>query len=282
MSEYQYFEFLAIDRPLDDDQLAEVRSLTTRASITATRFVNEYHWGDFKGDPHQLMERHYDAHLYLTNWGTHQVMFRLPRDVVDLGTIEDYCVGDQVTAWTTDESVILDFTIEECLDDFDYEPETLLPAIVGVRAELAAGDLRPLYLAWLAAYGVWERNEDAFGPEADDDIEPPIPPGLNALTTPQRALADFLHLDTALLTIAAAPSQPLNERVDAPDDLATWITHLPPTEKDRLLTRVAQGAPVHLELLRRFHQETTPPTPTPPHRTVAHLLDTTAHHRATH
>ena len=51
MSEYQYYEFLAVDRPLDDDEQAEVRSLSTRARITATSFVNEYHWGDFKGDP---------------------------------------------------------------------------------------------------------------------------------------------------------------------------------------------------------------------------------------
>lgn len=34
MSEYQYYEFLAIDRPLDDTQQAQVRSLSTRARIT--------------------------------------------------------------------------------------------------------------------------------------------------------------------------------------------------------------------------------------------------------
>lgn len=55
MSEYQYYEFLAIDRPLDDEERAAVRSLSTRATITPTRFVNEYHWGDFSGDPNRLM-----------------------------------------------------------------------------------------------------------------------------------------------------------------------------------------------------------------------------------
>ena len=78
VSEYQYYEFLAVDRPLDDAEQAEVRSLSTRARITATSFVNEYHWGDFNGDPNRLMERYYDAHLYVANWGTHRVMFRLP------------------------------------------------------------------------------------------------------------------------------------------------------------------------------------------------------------
>ena len=56
MSAYQYYEFLAIDRPLTDEQQARVRSLSTRARITATSFVNEYQWGDFRGRPDQLME----------------------------------------------------------------------------------------------------------------------------------------------------------------------------------------------------------------------------------
>ncbi|MHB8246982.1 MAG: hypothetical protein ACYDGN_16870, partial [Acidimicrobiales bacterium] len=51
MSEYQYYEFLAIDRPLDARQQGELRALSTRARITSTRLVNTYHWGDFKGDP---------------------------------------------------------------------------------------------------------------------------------------------------------------------------------------------------------------------------------------
>jgi len=70
MSEYQYYEFLALDRPLTEKQRAELRSLSTRTEITATRFVNEYHWGDFKGDPPKMMERYFDASLYLANWGT--------------------------------------------------------------------------------------------------------------------------------------------------------------------------------------------------------------------
>ena len=64
---------------MDERQQAEVRALSTRARVTATSFTNEYHWGNFRGDPRRMMERYYDAHLYLTNWGTHQVMLRLPR-----------------------------------------------------------------------------------------------------------------------------------------------------------------------------------------------------------
>jgi hypothetical protein len=51
LSEYQYYEFLAIDEALDARQMRELRALSTRARITPTGFVNTYHWGDFKGDP---------------------------------------------------------------------------------------------------------------------------------------------------------------------------------------------------------------------------------------
>jgi hypothetical protein len=85
VSEYQYYEFLALDRPLSTAEQAEVRQLSTRARITATSFTNEYHWGDFRGSPDELMRRYYDAHLYFANWGTHRVMFRLPRTLLPGG-----------------------------------------------------------------------------------------------------------------------------------------------------------------------------------------------------
>jgi hypothetical protein len=54
MSEYQYYEFLALDQPLTDRQMRDVRSFSTRARITSTSFVNEYHW----------------AFVYFATWGS--------------------------------------------------------------------------------------------------------------------------------------------------------------------------------------------------------------------
>lgn len=68
MSEYQYYEFQAIDRPLTEQDRRDLRAISTRAVITARRFTNHYEWGDFKGDPDEFMERWFDLHLYLTNW----------------------------------------------------------------------------------------------------------------------------------------------------------------------------------------------------------------------
>jgi len=69
ISEYQYCEFRAIDKPLTPQQQAVLRSCTSRATITATSFINEYHWGNLKGDPLDWMQPYFDAHVYSANWG---------------------------------------------------------------------------------------------------------------------------------------------------------------------------------------------------------------------
>lgn len=40
MSEYQYYEFQAIDRRLSEDEMLEMRAVSSRGEITPTRYVN--------------------------------------------------------------------------------------------------------------------------------------------------------------------------------------------------------------------------------------------------
>lgn len=68
MSEYQYFEFATLDRRLSPNEQADLRRYSSRARITASSFSNEYHWGDFKGDAEDWMERYFDAHVHVANW----------------------------------------------------------------------------------------------------------------------------------------------------------------------------------------------------------------------
>ena len=42
VSEYQYFEFRAIDRPLSADDMASLRSLSSRAEISPRRLAVTY------------------------------------------------------------------------------------------------------------------------------------------------------------------------------------------------------------------------------------------------
>ncbi|MCX4747483.1 hypothetical protein OG455_18500 [Kitasatospora sp. NBC_01287] len=281
MSEYQYYEFLAIDRPLTSDEQEQLRSLSTRARITATSFTNEYQWGNFRGDPRRMVEQYYDAHLYLTNWGTHQVILRLPKGQLTLRALDPYCFDECVEAWTTKTHLVLDLRSEDESGDWDEGAEDSLGAIAGVRAELAAGDRRALYLAWLSAVGAWalqEDDEEAYRAA----VEPPVPAGLDRLTAPQRALADFLRVDADLLAVAAQASPPAPEPPKRPGkkELEPQIAALPDKEKNDLLLRLALGSEAQLgaELLRRLRGEPVA-APVPGQRSAAELLDA-AHARA--
>jgi hypothetical protein len=87
MSKYQYYEFQAIDRPLSEKEQAEVSSYSSRAEITSHHAVFTYNYSDFPGDSIKLLQKYFDAMLYLNNWGTKQLVFRLPRSLVDADLI---------------------------------------------------------------------------------------------------------------------------------------------------------------------------------------------------
>lgn len=97
MSEYQYYEFQAIDRRLSDKEMQELRSHSTRAQITPTSFVNEYSFGSFKGNEDAWMDKYFDAFLYVANWGTHLFKLRLPSKLLSLDTARQFCSGDPIS-----------------------------------------------------------------------------------------------------------------------------------------------------------------------------------------
>ena len=149
MSEYQYYEFQAIDRPLTAGELATLRQHSTRARITPTSFVNEYHWGDFKGDPDAWMAKYFDAFLYLANWGTRTFKLRLPSELLSAEATQPYLDGESFTARRAGGHVVLTFNLEQEPGSDAEEGGGQLAALIPIRAELARGDRRALYLGWL-------------------------------------------------------------------------------------------------------------------------------------
>jgi hypothetical protein len=285
MSEYQYYEFQAVDRPLTKAQMAELRARSTRANITPTRFQNVYHWGDLKGNPLDWTERYFDAFVYVANWGTNQFMVKLPRRLLDAEAAWRYAMEEALDLHTRGDAVILEFVSHDDQGGYwieDEEAEGWMPALLPLRAELAGGDLRALYLGWLAGVAPgashgeddFDDNYDDYDDEEDDKpddeaLEPPVPAGLNQLSAALDALTDFLRIDRDLLAVAAQSSPALPD-APADGDLQRWIAALPAAEKDALLIQLASApAPAHAELLRRFHRETTPyPHATPGRRSI--------------
>ena len=125
MSEYQYYEFAAVDQPLTKAQMSRLRALSTRARITPRRFTNTYNWGDFKGDPDRLMEEFFDAHLYTSNFGYRKLCLRVPSVALDPAALQDYLVDDCLETRKTRGNLILKFTLntegEGWNDDYDWD-----------------------------------------------------------------------------------------------------------------------------------------------------------------
>ncbi|MBM2835763.1 MAG: hypothetical protein HW406_2924 [Candidatus Brocadiaceae bacterium] len=113
MSEYQYYEFRAIDRPLTETQKSKISALSSRAHVTSHMAYFVYNYGDFRGNPEQLMRDYFDAMVYMTNWGSRRLMFRIPLSLIDTKKAELYCVSEEINAIATKEGVVLDMNFHD-------------------------------------------------------------------------------------------------------------------------------------------------------------------------
>jgi len=271
MSEYQYYEFRAIDRPLTKQEMAALRAISTRAEISPTSFVNTYQWGDFKGDPATLMKKYFDAFVYVANWGTHRFVLRVPRWALKDAKLSAYCPGESASASETGDCIVLDFDSED--EDGDWEDgEGYMASLIPLRAELMRGDLRCLYLGWLLCAQCQVLDEE--------ELEPPVPPGLAKLSAPLQEFADFLRIEQDLIEVAAESSAALDIAGPSERELAAWIAAMPEAKKDSLLLEAVAGDKPHfrIELLRLFEQHRAPlakhsEEPLPARRTVSQLLE---------
>ncbi|MDT0329438.1 hypothetical protein [Nocardiopsis lambiniae] len=249
MGAYQHYEFIALDRPLDESRRAELRNLSTRASITATSFTNEYHWGDFRGDPVRLMRTHFDAFAYFAEWGTRWIMVSAPSTLLSPPDIEPYLLTEAAYFTTAKGRTVISLTSQDEEADFVEHPAGLA-GIAPVRAELLGGDRRLLYLAWLLSVQADDELDDG-------ELEPPLPAGLGDLSAPLRAVAEFLRIDSDLLAVAAQASPPLPTGDDRRGEMRGWIEALPVKEKNRLLGLLFEGeaARARSRMLRSFQAE---------------------------
>jgi hypothetical protein len=273
MSEYQYYEFQAIDRPLTQEERAAICELSSRVKPTATSASFTYSYGNFRGDPKQVLARYFDIMYYIANWGTQQLMFRFPTSLIDREAIKPYCIDDYISLSFVGDWAILDWEFSQ-EEGFNYwiEGEGILSELIGLRQEILQQDYRGLYLAWLKAIDLFEGYIDIDKTQ----LEPPLPPGLNQLSASQKAFIEIVELDENLLNVACASS-------GKPTTISeqTWqqaITQLSASECEDFLLRLAKGEP---NLSAKFKQKLsqlipTSPVSNQPRRTIQELLEAAA------
>jgi hypothetical protein len=248
MSEYQYYEFQAVDQPLDAAKRERLRAISSRARITATSFVNSYDWGDLKADPLKLLERYFDLFLYVANWGTRRFAVRLPKRFIQVPALGRFQLDEDLAfIRSTAEHVIISINRDEVEADEWDDGGGRLAGLAPLRADLLAGDLRLFSLLWLI------QVENGWVP--DKATEPA--PGLTELTGPLTALADFLAVDHDLLEAAAGTGTPFLSSEPSPSEVDAFIRNLPEQDKDALLLRLYAGDDPHLsaDMRRRCRED---------------------------
>ena len=250
MGEYQYYEFLAIDRSLSAREMDHLRAVSTRARITPVSFVNEYNWGDFKGDSIEFMRRFFDAHVYLANWGEALFMVRLPLEAIDEQTITAFCTNSHLTVEKLPHHWLLTWSllgeIEE-YDSSDFIEETgWMARLAPVREELLRGDLRSLYIGWLRAVTTEEVGAD--------NPEPLALRGLGELTMAQEALAEFLAVDQDLLAGGVGIGNPSLQQAEVNETVVdAWLDQLAQPESKNYLRLLLYGKGVEAERELKRH-----------------------------
>ena len=233
MSEYQYIEFQAVDRPLTDAELAYARKQSTRAEISRWSFQNHYHFGDFHGDVKGLLRRGYDVHLHYANFGIRTVALRLSAGLPFAKKVWSQYVGKRQLSWTPDQRgeggiLILDPYHEAGELDEVWEFEQHMRAMVDLRSRLIAGDLRVLYLLWLAA--VFDGQQDL-----QSVIEPPVPGGLAKMAGSSQPFLEFFGLDPLLLAAAAEASTESPSEIPPEQLTQQWVESQSETDAKSLL-----------------------------------------------
>ncbi|MCT7958546.1 hypothetical protein [Laspinema palackyanum] len=271
MSSYQYYEFQALDRPLTEKEQDYIHTLSSRVQLNRTQAIFLYNYGDFRGQPEQLLEKCFDIMLYTANWGSRQLMFRLPKSLINPVELEPYQVPDGINISTTEQSVLIDINIsDEDLNGWT-DGEGLLPRMLALRDDLLQGDYRVLYLGWLKAAKL------CYDFDPDTCIEPPIPANLHQLSKPLKAFVEFIELDPDLIEAAAQLSPKSETKSDSIQELQKRIPQISEQERNDFLARLLQGElNLNRKLSQRLQSFSKKPTSQPlsdsPGRTLSELL----------
>ena len=238
VSEYQYFEFAAMDGPIPDEGLRYARSCSSRAEVSRVRWQNTYNFGDFHGSIDTLL-KYYDAHFYIANWGTVRLGLAFPKGIIAPEAIQPHLRGaerheDTLTIKEIGDRCIVYWERNEEGGWGWTEGEGLIDQLIGIREELMRGAHRALFLGWLADFDPDERRDPSKGAV----LMPPIPAGLADLSPALEKLMELFEVDRDAFSVATTLSQASSA---ARVPMATVLEKLPVAQMRALLARVADG-----------------------------------------
>ncbi|TXB53780.1 hypothetical protein FRY97_22040, partial [Phaeodactylibacter luteus] len=157
MSEYQYYEFYAIDKELTRKERKEVDNLSSRFSPTSRRAIFTYSYSSFRHDEESVLLKYFDFLLYLSNWGTKRIMYKIPKELVDYEEIkhyhsvyENFYADNGIRIFQKAKFIVIDINLSEEESNYWVEDESYLSSdLIGIRQDIIEGDYRALFIMWL-------------------------------------------------------------------------------------------------------------------------------------
>jgi hypothetical protein len=241
MNDYQYYEFQTVGRQLGDEARREVSALSAQAQISRTSASFTYSYGDFRGDPMKLLMRHFDAMLYMANWGSRQLAFQFPICSVDFEALRRFAFSKTIRVSKTDTHALVDMFLDDGTGPGGLEGDGALGQVIGLYEDLIEGDYRALFLLWLQAASMEEGSK-----------LPSIPAGLGELSETHRTFIRYFGIDPNLAAAAEIFSAPMTQLTN--EDLARKLDSMG-VEQSGFLRRMVMGESptiVIAELRRRL------------------------------
>ena len=158
MSEFQLYDFRTIDRPLTSSERQTVSGWSSRSKVSATKAVFTYSYGDFSKNVEEVVAQYFDMALYLSSYGTRQIVFRFPLKDIDYKALSAFDIDtSEVTGSTT--GIEIRKKGDYALVNIEYndddsggwidEDDSSLDDFISLRDDILRGDYRSLFVVWL-------------------------------------------------------------------------------------------------------------------------------------
>lgn len=231
MSEYQFYDFYSIDRPLSREDLETIDGYSSRVKLSSRRASFVYHYSDFRYDEEEVLNDFFDVMLYVANWGSRRLLMKFPSNLVSYQELKQYEIdasydfNQVIKIFKKGPHVLIDMyhSIEE---GGWMDGEGTLNELLPLRSQILNRDYRVLYLGWIHLASV--------NPEMSSELcEPTVPANLKELDYSLESFVNFWEIDWDLIRAASELSE--EEEIITDEDLASQIEHLSDKERNQYL-----------------------------------------------
>ncbi|WKN41526.1 hypothetical protein [Tunicatimonas pelagia] len=223
MSEFQYYEFHAVDKPLSSKDLEAVRGMSSRVQLSSRKAVFTYSYSDFRYDEEEVLINYFDFMFYIANWGSKRIMMKFPAELVDYAFLKKYSISvissyaQDIRIFKKSAFVILDISFSE-EDGLGWiEEDSYGEVLLNIRDEIMNGDYRSLFVIWLRFLeDLYKSDEFDFDYSFNSSL---IPPNLLPLSASGQEAKDFCLVSQDWLDVMQSYSKKKEEATDLEDQI---------------------------------------------------------------